>query len=279
MAKLAGKYPGFNDKREGSSWEEHHEEQGRLLKAIEANSAKVNPESDNLESAVIKFQVADGYAVYVVSKNNPLTLQHVPYGDGYQANEATIRGVNKNTVRTQLKRDRMFEAIEDTNKIFYNSLKLGQIVHYNSSFGSYYRCEVVWGKPKGGFTTNTDQKCLKPVALVGDWREYDLPTRMPDGSVRLGHAAESVRDGMLFTPHESCIWESPRCARRSTDKDPTNMEPICLDVPGLSDEEEKKAALWRVVNRIRSIVNERAVDPNFILETVGEVLRENQASL
>lgn len=33
---------------------------------------------------IIKFQVADGYALYMVLKMRPLSLIHLPLGDGYQ---------------------------------------------------------------------------------------------------------------------------------------------------------------------------------------------------
>lgn len=274
MAKLAGKAQGF-EKRDGESWEGWTKRSEELFNELQAESRKVDPEAKSLFGAMIQFQVADGYAHYRVVKNSPLTLEHVPFMDGYQAHEATIRGVTANTVRTALKREKLFSGMTDKNDEFYASLKVGQIVHYNGSFGAWQRCEVVRGKSP---QTGREQNVLKPVALVGEWREYDLPKRMPDGSVKLGHAAEGVRDGKTMTPHESCIWESPRCANKDRMiadgwKDPATFEPISLEVPALSAEEEAKAALWRKVARLRALVNDhREQDPQAIIDAVKRSL-------
>jgi hypothetical protein len=270
MAKLDKKIAFNNAKREGESWEDFSKREEAMMEELSKKSAQVDPDGD-LTGALIRFQVADGYAVYVVSKHEPLTLQHVPYMDAYQANEATVRGVNKNTVRSQLMRDRAMRAMRDTNADFYASLKVGQTVHYHNAFGSYVRCEVVRGESV--HSPGVQQNVLKPVALVGDWRPYDLPRRMPDGSVNYGYQVEQIREGKTMTPHESTIWESPRCARREGDKDPTKMEPISLEVPGMSADEERKAALWRKVDRLRAVVNDhRAQDPQSILDAVRQMV-------
>lgn len=51
---------------------------------------------------LIKFQVADGYAIYRVESAKPLTLAHVRWGDCYSVSDATIRGLNVTDVRKQL---------------------------------------------------------------------------------------------------------------------------------------------------------------------------------
>jgi hypothetical protein len=264
MAKLdRTPMPGF-EKRDGETWDQHSDRMKKLLDELSAKSAKVDVESDALEGAQLQFQVADGYAIYIVSKVSPLTLRHVPYGDAYRANEATIRGVNKETVRKELRWRRSFEKMGDSNADFYASLKVGQTVHYHSSFNCWVRCTVVRGE--SAHSKGAEQNVLKPVALVGDWRPYDLPKRSPDGSVALGYHAESVVNGKTLTPHESMLWESGKMSSRYSD--PTGLTPISLEVPPLSKEDEENAALWRKVNRLRAICNDRADDPRIILEAV-----------
>ena len=70
-------------------------------------------ESDNLDldageivGGVLKWQRADGYAWYRVSKERPLTLQFIDTGDGYTVEDALIRGLNKQDVLTMLHRER-----------------------------------------------------------------------------------------------------------------------------------------------------------------------------
>ena len=64
------------------------------------------------EQKVIKFHVADGYAYYLVVKEKPLILQHVGFGDNYQAHPALIRGLTLADVNDQLDRE------ERLNKLF-----------------------------------------------------------------------------------------------------------------------------------------------------------------
>ena len=72
------------------------------LKELEAKSALIDPNGD-LTGAVIRFPVADGYAFYIVSKDKPLTLQHIPFGDRYSIPMAHIRGIRREDIIWQLK--------------------------------------------------------------------------------------------------------------------------------------------------------------------------------
>jgi hypothetical protein len=54
---------------------------------------------------IIRFSVADGYAVYYVKSFSPLVLQHVDYGDGWQISDAHIRGLRKADVEQMLARE------------------------------------------------------------------------------------------------------------------------------------------------------------------------------
>lgn len=59
----------------------------------------------------IRFHVADGYAVYMVQKQKPLTLVHVNQGDGYQIPAAHIRGLNLTEVRKMVDGERMMREL------------------------------------------------------------------------------------------------------------------------------------------------------------------------
>jgi len=277
MAKLERTpEPGFK-KKEEETYERWSERTKDLLHQMQEISGKKDPATSPLKNALIQFQVADGYAVYVVTEEEPLTLRHVPYGDEYQADPATIRGVNKNTVRTQLKRAKAFADMVEKADDFYKSLVPGQIVHYHHGFGTYYRCEVVVGVPK--YRENAKpQNCLKPIALLGEWRDYDLPRRDSMGSIVWGIAAENIRNGELMTPHESSIWESPRCANKGRLPDPTMFQPIALEVPDMNPEQAGKAALWHRVNILRNILNRSTNDPSEILQSVDDYLATNRVS-
>lgn len=42
---------------------------------------------------LVRFPVADGYAVYAVPRLKPLVLYHIPIGDAYQITAAHMRGL------------------------------------------------------------------------------------------------------------------------------------------------------------------------------------------
>src|SRR4030042_1123905 len=53
--------------------------------------------------AVLAWPVADGRAYYVVTKESPLTLSHVPYLDNYAVDPVFIRGLRRSDVEDELR--------------------------------------------------------------------------------------------------------------------------------------------------------------------------------
>ena len=272
MARLSGtKISGF-DKRDGEDWDAYYARQEEGLNALAATSSAI-PSGGDIEGALIKFSVADGYAHYVVTKASPLEVSHVPFGDGYEAPVPTIRGLNRDDVERQLAANRMWDRGTQRNDDFYSSLEEGQTVHWLHSFGAWIRCEAVRGKDS---QTGEDRTVLKPVALVGDWRKHDLPKRNQDGSIRWGHQVKKIREGATMNPHESSIWESPRCAVRDRGAaDPTGMEPIDVSGPPAMDEkEQEQARLWQLVARVREAVSTTLGEPRLKLQLVRAIMEQ-----
>ena len=147
----------------------------------------------------VRFQIADGYAVYVVWSERPLQLVHVNTGDGYAISGAHMRGLTLADVRALVGQERAWQGIMDEHDAFISGLPLGAIVHYNNGFGQFIRCERVEGE-RG--------KRLMPIALIGNWSDYDLPRRNVDGSVTLGYNAERIVNRDPFEPNYSSIWEA-----------------------------------------------------------------------
>lgn len=93
--------------------EPYFKAQEEALKKLQEASAAIDftkPRVD-LTGALVSFQIADGYAYYVVSKNSPLTVRHVPFGDAWQAIEPTIRGLNRDFVLDHLRRTKMMRDL------------------------------------------------------------------------------------------------------------------------------------------------------------------------
>lgn len=87
-------------KKEEMSWHDHFKLE---MKAVE----KLMQVSDNLQEgelvgAVLLFPVGDGNAMYLVTKERPLTLQWVQVGDNWSISEAHVRGLRKKDVMKQL---------------------------------------------------------------------------------------------------------------------------------------------------------------------------------
>jgi hypothetical protein len=272
MARLSKQeVPGFS-KRDDEDWNAYYARQSTALGELAKKSSAI-PEGGDIKDALIKFSVADGYAYYVVVKTSPLTVAHVPFGDGYAAPAPTIRGLNRADVERQLAMDRMWSGRAQKNEDFYDSLEEGQTVHYDHGFGAWVRCVAERGTDS---RTGEERMVLKPVALVGEWREYDLPKRDRDGEIRWGYQVEKIRNGDIMHPHESCLWESERGAKRQRGVvDPTGLDPIDVSgPPPMGKEEQERARLWRLVARVRDATATTLGDPREKLEAVKAIVAQ-----
>lgn len=108
MAKLINESSNDWDMQTNENFKEYFERQDNLLKQLEDKANK----SKTIKDKIIEFPVADGKALYVVKKIKPLTLAHIPYGDGYSVHPALIRGLTVKDV------SEMVEANERIAKLF-----------------------------------------------------------------------------------------------------------------------------------------------------------------
>lgn len=89
--------PGYKD------WMAFYDAQDKKLQELIAISDKMdykNPKA-SLVGSIVAFGVGDGGAYYIVTKDKPLTLAHLPFGDAYQAAWPTINGVTAAWIRRQ----------------------------------------------------------------------------------------------------------------------------------------------------------------------------------
>lgn len=87
----------------GEDWQVLTDKWRKIEKELQAESAKVKSTDKNLDGALIRFPVADGYAIYRVVSTRPLKIEHIPLWDAYAVHPAMIRGLNLEDVRQQLK--------------------------------------------------------------------------------------------------------------------------------------------------------------------------------
>lgn len=164
-------------------------------------------------------------------------------------------------IKAKVAMEDLFAKNMSDHERFYASLQLGQIVHYDSSFGQYVRCEVVMGTT---VHKKNGHKCLKPIALVGAWPSFDLPRRGRDGEVVLGYQAEKIANGVCFEPNSSCIYEG---STRPRDVDPRGLPAIDLSVPPATDEQKTEGQLWKAVDAAREALGNDEQSPRKRLET------------
>jgi len=91
----------------GEDWKESYDRQCEVLDRLEAASAA----NDEVKGTVLDFPVADGSAHYLVTSAKPLTLQHIPFADGYRIPVAHIRGITAADVLQQKRRSRALREL------------------------------------------------------------------------------------------------------------------------------------------------------------------------
>ncbi len=85
------------------------------LEALREKSKNVDLKT-TIVGVVVNFPIADGYAWYVVSKERPLTLQHIPFCDAWQITPAHLRGLGKSDIVDMETRARVFAELFSEEK-------------------------------------------------------------------------------------------------------------------------------------------------------------------
>mgnify|MGYP001228276858 FL=1 len=141
---------------------------------------------------------------------------------------------------------------------FWDTLELGTTIHWHNAFGAYVRgvvadVEVDDGKIARG---------MIPVALVGNWRDFELPRWYDDGRYSDGGTyVGKIRNGEPMRPNQDSIWESD-CMNRSGRPDPTGMDEIDLTPPEPTPEQEAAASFRDVLLEIASMAAMQEVPAN-----------------
>lgn len=87
-------------------------------KAVKDHIAKLktwceehNASNGKLVGETISFQVADGYAQYMIFSTKPLRVIHMSMADGYNADPILIRGLRVSDVKDLIKRDQAMKKL------------------------------------------------------------------------------------------------------------------------------------------------------------------------
>lgn len=177
MAKVIGSLQCF-DKNEGESWPEHDARTSKLMDEMHAQSDNL-PEG-TIVGGIIRFPFADGHAIYQVHKAKPLQLAHVPYGDAWQANEITIRGLNAKDVELMLKRNKAIPKLKSMITIpSYEAAKEALETKYSTNLESHELTpfKTLYKRPDGqvfgiSHTGNGEYQSVVPSDLADAGEGY-----------------------------------------------------------------------------------------------------------
>lgn len=64
---------------------------------------------DQIVGQIIRWQVADGYAYYMVVDDDPLTVSSIPFLDGWQVDPIMIKGLDADDVREKVRQRRAMQ--------------------------------------------------------------------------------------------------------------------------------------------------------------------------
>lgn len=104
MSKVADTQYEMPDYSDYDDFSELHEDEKEELRKLKEESKQVNIQDGDVVGLLVKGHVADGYAYYRIIDDDPLTFQHVPYGDAYSLPKQTIRGTVKQDVLESARR-------------------------------------------------------------------------------------------------------------------------------------------------------------------------------
>lgn len=205
------------EQRVGESFSAHMARQQQMLRDAEEAESRIDPKV-SVVGVMLSFPVADGCALYRVVKDKPLTMEHIPYMDAYQASACTTRGVRRQDVVAVWLSNQRMRDMRKRDAGFYETVSIGAIVHYKNSHNQYVRCRVI---------AHNGCKALLALGLVGKWLDIDLPRWTSLGEFVDGTWAAWARSGKhVFSPHPSCIVESanPALAKAIATMTPLNIE-------------------------------------------------------
>lgn len=227
-------------------------------------------------NALWKVTARAGRGVYLaVIQNEPIEYNGKLYDSDYTGVEKAFK---VSEIEGSKRMSRLFENLRDAEEDFFDTLEVGDIVHYNDGFNNFVRCEIVIGTEDnvGGLdrSENIGRKVMLPIGLVGNWNNYDLPYRSKDGEIHYGYHAEKIVNGTgAWRARQTCIVEAPDYAygNRENIIDPRGMEAIDLTVPPMTDDELQAAYLENVRSEAIRILNDT--------DDAGEAIRNALANI
>lgn len=84
------------------NWSEVYDAQDKKLEELLAISSKIDYSDTkaSLKGAIVSFPRGDGAAYYIVTKDKPLTVANIQFGDAWSTDWPTINGITAAWIRS-----------------------------------------------------------------------------------------------------------------------------------------------------------------------------------
>jgi len=209
---------------------------------------------------------ADGNVKYIITAVKGSTVETVSDDMDYGG---MTRLFTKGQALEGLRYEAALKDITAKQNYFWESREDGEIVHYHNGFGQFVRGEIA--------TDENGEKTMKPIALVGNWRE--LSGRRENGEVWYDSYAKRIIDGSFFKPNSSNMWENMSDEEKSSSKydfirdaggDLESVEAKDISVPDITPEQEHEA---RIVKKSNELYQAAASSSTSVAERIANVRR------
>ena len=188
---------------------------------------------------------ADGQAVYVITDQSgkSVTVGWVDVDDAWVLPAWGKKARIPTSKAQQLIGAREFyDNLANDSGDWWASRKVGETVHYHNGFGTWVRGVIV---------NENGENRMRPTALVGPWKQFDLWTRSATGEIRWGYHVERIKTGETFKPHASNMFENGW----NRDGNPTKLTPLEFTPPEMDANEEKLARLMKFREKVLEALN------------------------
>lgn len=169
-------------------------------------------------------------------------------------------------INKKMEAARAWKRTGDDSHDWWESRKIGEIVHYNNGFGAWVRGEIV---------QDGDLRKMKPIALVGDWKSYDLPFYNRRGEVETrGGWVTEVYTGVFkpSRPHASNMYENPQASCSKAGVDPRRLEPVDLTPVPLLPELQAQVPYEKMRVDLITMLQGGHGDPKLTLQATQKIL-------
>jgi hypothetical protein len=152
---------------------------------------------------------------------------------------------------------------------WWQSQKVDAVIHYKDGFDKFVRCRIVQAE---------GAKKALPFALVGNWRENDLPNVAAWGEIRESYHVKQIRQQNIFQPHFSHIYEAQDNFPRGA-VDPRTLPELDLAIPKLTPEQERAKYLNDLRQELVGLLGTCPRGDEDFTKNITEMLIKAQAKL